>query len=37
VVAVMPAVVPGASWVSDAVGVLGGFAVGLPVALTQPV
>jgi membrane associated rhomboid family serine protease len=35
VVAVMPAVVPGASWVSDAVGVLGGFAVGVPVALTQ--
>jgi membrane associated rhomboid family serine protease len=37
VVALMPAVVPGASWISDAVGVLGGFAVGLPVALTQPV
>lgn len=37
VVALMPLVVPGASWVSDAVGVLGGFAVGLPVALTQPV
>jgi membrane associated rhomboid family serine protease len=36
VVALMPAVVPGASWISDAVGVLGGFAVGLPVALTQP-
>jgi membrane associated rhomboid family serine protease len=43
VVALMPLVVPGngglpgASWVSDAVGVLGGFAVGVPVALTQPV
>ena len=36
VVALMPAVVPGASWVSDAVGILGGFAVGLPVALTRP-
>jgi membrane associated rhomboid family serine protease len=36
VVALMPAVVPGASWISDAVGVLGGFAVGLPLALTQP-
>jgi membrane associated rhomboid family serine protease len=37
VVALMPLVVPGASWVSDAVGVIGGVAVGLPVALTQPV
>jgi hypothetical protein len=37
VVALMPLVVPGASWVSDAVGVLGGLAVGLPIALTQPV
>ena len=36
VVALMPAVVPGASWISDGVGVLGGFAVGMPVALTQP-
>ncbi len=37
VVALMPAVVPGSSWVSDGVGILGGFAVGLPLALTQPV
>ncbi|MBV8429621.1 MAG: rhomboid family intramembrane serine protease [Solirubrobacterales bacterium] len=37
VVALMPLVVPGASWVSDVVGVLGGFAVGIPLALTQPV
>jgi membrane associated rhomboid family serine protease len=37
VVALMPLVVPGASWISDAVGVLGGFAVGVPIALTQPV
>ena len=36
VVALMPLVVDGASWVSDAVGILGGFAVGLPVALSQP-
>jgi membrane associated rhomboid family serine protease len=34
-VALMPAVVDGASWVADVVGVLGGFAVGLPLALTQ--
>jgi hypothetical protein len=37
VVAVMPAVVPGASWISDAVGVAGGFAVGVPVAFSQMV
>jgi membrane associated rhomboid family serine protease len=37
VVAAMPLVVPGASWVSDAVGVLGGFTVGVPLALAQPV
>jgi membrane associated rhomboid family serine protease len=37
VVALMPAVVPGASWISDAVGVIGGFAVGMPVALSQAV
>ena len=36
VIALMPLVVPYASWVSDAVGILGGFAVGLPVALSQP-
>jgi Rhomboid family len=35
--ALMPAVVDGASWISDAVGVAGGFAVGLPLALSQPV
>jgi hypothetical protein len=36
-VALMPLVVasPGASWVSDAVGVLGGAAVGVPLALSQ--
>ena len=36
-IALMPLVVsyPGASWISDAVGVLGGVAVGLPLALTQ--
>ena len=36
-VALMPLVVsyPGASWISDAVGVLGGAVVGLPLALTQ--
>ncbi len=32
VVALMPLVVTGASWISDAVGVLGGLAVGLPLA-----
>jgi len=35
VVALMPLVVPGASWISDAVGVLGGLAIGLPMALSQ--
>jgi membrane associated rhomboid family serine protease len=37
VVALMPLVVspPGASWISDAVGVLGGAAVGVPLALSQ--
>ena len=37
VVALMPLVVsyPGASWVSDAVGALGGAVVGIPLALTQ--
>jgi membrane associated rhomboid family serine protease len=37
VVALMPAVVPGASWISDVVGVLGGIAVGVPLMLTQPI
>jgi membrane associated rhomboid family serine protease len=32
VVALMPLAVPGASWIADAVGVLAGFAVGLPLA-----
>ena len=32
-VALMPLAVPYASWVSDAVGVLAGFAVGIPLAL----
>jgi len=35
VVALMPLVVPGASWISDAVGVLGGIAIGLPLALMR--
>jgi membrane associated rhomboid family serine protease len=37
VVALMPLVVawPGPSWISDGVGVLGGIAIGLPLALTQ--
>jgi membrane associated rhomboid family serine protease len=37
VVALMPLVVsyPGASWVSDVVGVLGGVVVGVPLALTE--
>jgi membrane associated rhomboid family serine protease len=39
VVALMPLVVayPAPSWISDAVGVLGGVAIGLPLALTQDV
>jgi membrane associated rhomboid family serine protease len=36
-VALMPLVASGASWISDAVGVVGGLAVGLPLALTQEV
>jgi hypothetical protein len=36
-VALMPLVVPGASWVPDGVGVLGGLAIGIPLALTQSV
>jgi len=35
VVALMPLVAPGASWISDLVGVAGGLAIGLPLALTQ--
>jgi membrane associated rhomboid family serine protease len=43
VVALMPLVVPaqigdpGASWMADLVGILGGVAVGLPLALTQTI
>jgi membrane associated rhomboid family serine protease len=32
VVALMPLAVPGASWISDAVGIVAGFAVGFPLA-----
>ena len=35
VVALMPLVVSDASWISDGVGVLGGVAVGAPMALTE--
>ena len=35
VVALMPLVVTDSSWLSDAVGVLGGIAVGFPLARTQ--
>src|SRR5947208_14862747 len=35
-VALMPLVVPTASWIPDIVGVLGGVAVGLPLALSEP-
>jgi membrane associated rhomboid family serine protease len=35
-VALMPLVVPTASWIADLVGVLGGVAIGLPLALTEP-
>jgi hypothetical protein len=35
VVALMPLVVPGASWISDAVGALGAVAIGVPLALAQ--
>ena len=34
VVALMPLAVPDASWISDAVGAIGGAAVGLPLALS---
>lgn len=36
VVALMPLAVPGASWVADAVGVVAGFAIGLPLARMVP-
>jgi hypothetical protein len=38
VIALMPLVVDGPvgpSWISDVIGVLGGVAIGLPLALTQ--
>ncbi len=33
--ALMPLVVPDASWISDGVGALGGVAVGAPIALSE--
>lgn len=36
VIALMPLAVPGASWIADGVGVLAGFAVGLPLARLTP-
>jgi membrane associated rhomboid family serine protease len=36
VVALMPLVVPQSTWIADAVGLLGGLAIGLPLALTEP-
>ncbi|HEY2160842.1 MAG TPA: rhomboid family intramembrane serine protease [Solirubrobacteraceae bacterium] len=35
-VALMPLVVVTSSWIADAVGVLGGVAIGLPLALSEP-
>ncbi len=35
-VALMPLVVPTSAWIADLVGVLGGIAIGLPLALTEP-
>jgi len=35
-VALMPLVVPAASWIPDVVGVLGGVVIGLPLALSEP-
>ena len=35
-VALMPIVVPQASWIPDVVGVLGGVVIGLPLALSEP-
>jgi membrane associated rhomboid family serine protease len=35
-VALMPLVVPTSAWIADAVGVLGGAAIGLPLALSEP-
>ena len=36
VVALMPLVVPQSTWIADAVGLIGGLAIGLPLALTEP-
>jgi membrane associated rhomboid family serine protease len=36
VVALLPLVATEASWISDAAGLIGGVAIGLPLALTQP-
>jgi membrane associated rhomboid family serine protease len=35
-VALMPLVVPSSAWIADLVGVLGGIAIGLPLALSEP-
>ncbi|HEY1591484.1 MAG TPA: rhomboid family intramembrane serine protease [Solirubrobacteraceae bacterium] len=35
-VALMPLVVPTSAWIADLVGLLGGVAIGLPLALTEP-
>jgi membrane associated rhomboid family serine protease len=35
-VALMPLVVPTSAWIADLVGVLGGVAIGLPLALSEP-
>jgi len=35
-VALMPLAVPGASWIAGAVGVVAGFAIGLPLARMAP-
>jgi membrane associated rhomboid family serine protease len=35
VVALMPLVVPQSTWIADGVGLLGGLAIGLPLALTE--
>jgi membrane associated rhomboid family serine protease len=35
-VALMPLVVPTSAWIADLVGVLGGIAIGFPLALTEP-
>ncbi len=37
VVALMPLAVPSASWLATAVGIVAGFAIGLPLAKLRPV